>query len=119
FLAFGETRIIVADVKWAKHILSTNARAYCRGKFGGGDMLRIVVGNKSLLVTSGELHHRLRRVATPAFKPSVLRSFLPIMQMCTERLAKQWALKCAESEDKNAEIFIKQSLSALTLDIIG
>lgn len=59
-LPFGEIRLDVSSVDWAKYILSTNAKNYERGGFAGVSCLRLIVGHSSLLFISGDIHKRLR-----------------------------------------------------------
>lgn len=96
-----------------------NNKNYQRGNFPGVENLYLAVGENGLIVVKGEVHKKLRKLASPAFKLSSLKKVMPIIEMCGERLVKLCAIRCNESEDKIADVEVKEILNKTTLDVIG
>lgn len=114
-LFLGEIRILVSDPAWITHVLVTNAKNYSRENYAGVEFVRKVVGESSLILISGEDHKRLRRFASPAFKPSLLKSFVSVYVLCANRLVNTWKAMCRVESTVN----IRSGLINTTIDVIG
>lgn len=112
---FGQIRIEVADSDFVNYILVQNFKNFIRGNFSGVELIHIVLGPTSLILTDGDLHKRHRKCVASAFKPSLLKTFVPIMAECVDRLRVKWASK----KSPTIVADIKGDLGDLTLDIIA
>lgn len=105
-----------------QHVLSTNSK-YERGKFPGAEDLFLGVGENGLIVANGEVHKKLRKLASPAFKLSNIKKVMPIIELCGERMIKLFRKLCDEhsldNKENTNEVDIKELLSKTTLDVIG
>lgn len=78
-----------------------------------------------MIVVDGELHKRLRKLASPAFKLSQLKKVMPIIETCGDRMVKLFMTCCENNTNcfpdggKTTEIMVKEILNKTTLDVIG
>lgn len=78
--------------------------------------LFLAVGENGLIVVNGDVHKKLRKLASPSFKLSALKKLMPIIEMCGERMVKLFSTCCVKP---GSEIVVKEVLNKTTLDIIG
>lgn len=123
FLPFGDARLDISDHHWIRYILVSNAKNFNRGgkthwkQLSG---LRLMVGEASLVMVSGIIHRRLRKLANPAFRQTLLTEFVGTFRDVSERLFDRWdRLLSAKQSGQDAIIYVREDFSKLTLDIIG
>lgn len=79
----------------------------------------MATGENGLIVVNGEIHKKLRKLASPAFKLSSLRKTMPIIEKCGDRMVKLISTKCNQSNQKFTEIDVKEIVNKTTVDVIG
>jgi cytochrome P450 len=109
---FGPQRYwMVSDLEAIRRILVENHKAYVKSPNYVG--LRLVLG-EGLVTSEGELWKRQRRLASPAFHPRAIESFVPTFARHTERMLARWA-----ERPKGDVLDAHREMMALTLSIVG
>ncbi|KDR74416.1 hypothetical protein GALMADRAFT_250338 [Galerina marginata CBS 339.88] len=79
-------------------------------------MLQMVLGTKGLGATSGEEHHRQRKILNPMFSTSALRHMPPIFYRVTRKFIESFQTMCA---DGPTEIDVSHWGTRLSLELVG
>ncbi|KAI0633710.1 PAH-inducible cytochrome P450 monooxygenase PC-PAH 4 [Trametes polyzona] len=113
--AFGGHDLMTADPKALQHIFHKSAYMYC--KKPSQNHMSYLLGGPGIVWAQGETHQRHRKVMYPAFNANHLRSFLPLFQRITSKLADKWRAELSTTSE--VETAMNNWLSRATLDIIG
>jgi cytochrome P450 len=84
-LRAGEATWMLTHPDDVKHVLISNAENYSKSRFLHSARGRLRAG-QGLLTSSGEEHHRQRRLLQPLFHQRVVERFCPVIVDRTERL---------------------------------
>ncbi|KAI0633724.1 PAH-inducible cytochrome P450 monooxygenase PC-PAH 4 [Trametes polyzona] len=113
--AFGSDVLMTADPKAIQHMFHKSASTYLK-KASQNHMSYLLAG-PNIAWAQGEAHQRHRKIMNPAFNADHLRSFLPLFQSMTGKLADKWKGELAKTPEVEAPV--NKWLSRTTLDIIG
>ncbi|CAK4622770.1 unnamed protein product [Aphanomyces euteiches] len=105
----------LTDPKAIQHVLITNAPNYSRDTLFDSYFSDIMFGN-GLLSTNGAAHDGMRKILTPLFTTSRIKTFLPIFVNQTKRFCDQ--LPCDKAINM-AEAFQKLTLGVIALAAFG
>ncbi|KAJ7635197.1 cytochrome P450 [Roridomyces roridus] len=83
---FGEDRLMVSDPVALQFILNS-AKFEHSPMFAS--MMRLSHDRKSLIVTQGENHRRLRAALNPKFSAACVRQYQPVMQRAAQEITKE------------------------------
>ncbi|PIL29246.1 cytochrome P450 [Ganoderma sinense ZZ0214-1] len=111
----GLDRLWTMDPRALNHIM-THSADYQKPPQARMNLARIL--GKGVLFTEGEQHRQQRRVMNPAFGPSQIRELTEIFVEKSLELRGVWDTEISNS-DGVARINVIQSLSKMTLDVIG
>ncbi|KIY71740.1 cytochrome P450 [Cylindrobasidium torrendii FP15055 ss-10] len=112
----GGPRLMTFDPVAVAHILG-NAYDYPKPSFIRDGLAAMGAGDQGLLTTEGEVHKKQRKILSPAFSPTSLRSLSPIFWDKARQLRDIWA-ELSDSP-KPQRIDALSYLSRAMLDIIG
>jgi len=82
---FGGCRLITTDLQALSYILA-HAYDYPKPDFVKDSMAAMAVGYEGLIVVEGEVHKRQRKILTPAFTASHIKSLAPVFFDVAEQL---------------------------------
>jgi cytochrome P450 len=108
----GRQWLLVNEPSGVRHVLQANAANYLRPA-KQRRWLEPLMG-QSLLTTDGAAWQRLRRLAAPAFRPTLLERFVPGFAAAAERLAADW-----QRRPKHRPLDMARAMTELTLGIIA
>ncbi|KAF5337476.1 hypothetical protein D9758_013586 [Tetrapyrgos nigripes] len=108
-------RLMTTDPLAVAHILG-NAYTYPKPDFVRDSLATMAAGHDGLLTTEGEQHRKQRKILTPAFTHSHIKSLTPIFWEMAEKLRDIWLEKSAVPL---ARVDALSWLSRATLDVIG
>ncbi|KIJ43541.1 hypothetical protein M422DRAFT_30822 [Sphaerobolus stellatus SS14] len=114
---FGRDVLFISDPKVIQHVLNTP-----RYKFPKSPDTRFrirLVAGKGIAWADGEQHTRQRKVMNPAFSPSAIRDFLPIIQDTSRIAVSKWQDIIAQGLENATVLDVYGWLSRLTLDSLG
>ncbi|THV03802.1 cytochrome P450 [Dendrothele bispora CBS 962.96] len=111
----GGCRLMTTDPLAVAHILG-NAYSYPKPDFVRDSLATMAAGHDGLLTSEGEQHRKQRKILTPAFTHSHIKSLTPIFWEKAEKLRDIWL-------DKGtlplARVDALSWLGRATLDVIG
>ncbi|WP_027941753.1 cytochrome P450 [Amycolatopsis taiwanensis] len=80
--------IQLANIEDIKQVFGGPAKVFHAGE--GNQVLKPVMGERSVLLTDEDVHHRARRLLVPAFSGSALRGYRDMITKLTEREVRRW-----------------------------
>ncbi|KAK0480744.1 cytochrome P450 [Armillaria novae-zelandiae] len=89
---FGEDRLMVSDPCTLKHVLNDTIFARSPQQ---QQIVRMLIGEQSLLYAHGSDHRRMRSVMTPAFSASHVRALPPLFTRIAQNVVQRWRLEGA------------------------
>jgi cytochrome P450 len=107
----GRTSYTVNAPDAIKHVLIDNYENYGRTHVGIR-VLRPIVGEEGLLLSSGKAWKHQRRTLAPAFSPRAVSMLVPHMLSATDAMI-------AELRGKNGATDLREAMQRLALDIAG
>ncbi|KAH9011066.1 cytochrome P450 [Lactarius hengduanensis] len=113
----GVDRLMVADPKASKHVLHAAGYRYPK-TIDRALFIRLVAGN-GLISAEGQVHHRQRKIMTPAFGTHQIQSFLPLFQGTASKLVQKWKEVIAADPSGQPLVNVVGWFSRASLDIIG
>ncbi len=102
-------QFLVSHPEHVKHVLQDNQASY-RHNY----RKKILMGGKSLALSTGEAWRRRRRVLQPIFNLQRLSALAPRMVAGTERLVERWR----EPARRGEPLDVAEEMIALTLDLL-
>ncbi|KAG7448520.1 cytochrome P450 [Guyanagaster necrorhizus] len=111
---FGEDRLMVSDPRTLKHVLddTTFARSPQQQQ-----IVRMLIGEQSLLYAHGNDHRRMRSVMTPAFSASHVRALPPLFRRIAQNVIQRWRVE-GTSEPSGVVIDVYPAIHNATLNNI-
>ncbi|KAH9066246.1 cytochrome P450 [Lactarius vividus] len=113
----GTDRLMLADPKALKHILHS-ARYHYPKTIDRAQFSRLATGN-GLVAAEGQVHHRQRKIMSPAFSTHKIQSFLPLFYGTASKLVQKWKEVIAADPSGQPLVNVVGWLSCASLDIIG
>lgn len=89
---FGEDRLMASDPCTLKHVLNDTIFARSPQQ---QQIVRMLIGEQSLLYAHGSDHRRMRSVMTPAFSASHVRALPPLFTKIAQNVVQRWRLEGA------------------------
>ncbi|KAI0754753.1 cytochrome P450 [Daedaleopsis nitida] len=81
---------------------------------------REFAGDDSILIADDDDHARMRKIMSPAFTASQLKSFLPLFRSTAQKLGQKWKdVLQQEDNTSGARLDVNVWLARCTLDVIG
>ncbi|KAI0644554.1 PAH-inducible cytochrome P450 monooxygenase PC-PAH 4 [Trametes meyenii] len=111
----GTDGLMTADPKALHHIFQKAGTGY--SKKPSQNHVGWLITGPGIIWSQGEAHTRHRKIMSPAFSNARLKSFLPLFQRISSRLAEKWKGELFNTEI--VELFMDAWLSRATLDTIG
>ncbi|KAI3609923.1 cytochrome p450 [Moniliophthora roreri] len=111
---FGETILVTSDPRAISHILHEHAVDYPATR----DIRKLyeLIFGRGVLWVVGDEHKRHRRLLSPAFSLSHMKSFIPLFQEYAKKLSDKWN---TEIQQGTQIIDVVTWSQKVTLDIIG
>ncbi|KAJ7081387.1 cytochrome P450 [Mycena belliarum] len=97
----GGCRLMTTDPAAVAHILG-NAYDYPKPDFVRDSLATMAAGHDGLLTVEGDAHRRQRKILTPAFSSSHIKSLTPIFWDKATQLRDIWLAAADEAADANA-----------------
>ncbi|KAJ3559576.1 hypothetical protein NM688_g255 [Phlebia brevispora] len=116
-LPFGEDVLAVVDSKALQHVMQKGGYGYSKKadtKMGN----RLIMG-RGVVWAVGDSHVRQRKIMTPAFSPSHIRTFTTMFRNSAAKLAQKWKDDVLAHSDEGQDLAINRWLARITLDIVG
>ncbi|KAJ7808868.1 cytochrome P450 [Mycena olivaceomarginata] len=128
----GGCRLMTTDPVAVAHILG-NAYDYPKPDFVRDSLATMAAGHDGLLTVEGDVHKRQRKILTPAFSSSHIKSLTPIFWDAAQKLRDIWlhTASLADGKETNesksrssvpsgyARVDVLKWLGRATLDAIG
>ncbi|KAN0129562.1 cytochrome P450 [Lactarius tabidus] len=114
---FGTDHLMLADPKAIKHILHSAGYHYPKAA-ERAQILNLVSGN-GLATVQGQVHHRQRKIMTPAFGTHQVESFLPLFHKTASKLVQKWEELISADPSGQTLVNVTTWFSSATVDIIG
>ncbi|KAI0666549.1 PAH-inducible cytochrome P450 monooxygenase PC-PAH 4 [Trametes maxima] len=111
----GTDGLMTADPKALQHIFQKAGANYV--KKPSQNHVGWLITGPGIIWSQGEAHVRHRKIMSPAFSNARLRSFLPLFQRMSSKLAEKWKGELLNTDV--VELFMDTWLSRATLDTIG
>ncbi|KAF8208593.1 cytochrome P450 [Mycena galopus ATCC 62051] len=105
----GGCRLMTTDPVAVAHILG-NAYDYPKPDFVRDSLATMAAGHDGLLVVEGDAHKRQRKILTPAFSSSHIKSLTPIFWDAAKKLRDIWLHMAAQAETETNESKSKSSI---------
>ncbi|KAJ7043830.1 cytochrome P450 [Mycena alexandri] len=96
----GGCRLMTTDLVAVAHILG-NAYDYPKPDFVRDSLCSMVAGNEGLLTVEGDVHKRQRKILTPAFSSSHIKSLTPIFWDKATELRDIWLHTAPQADEKD------------------
>ncbi|KAL2920320.1 hypothetical protein HK105_200398 [Polyrhizophydium stewartii] len=113
---FGQSMNIVSDVESSRRIL--NSSEFLREDYLH-NATKDVFCYLLIVMPSGEMWKKHRKLLQPAFGPSHLRHVVQVSHQVVSEMADGWAKMAAASSDKATIVDVHKYFASLTLDVIG
>ncbi|KAH8995444.1 cytochrome P450 [Lactarius akahatsu] len=113
----GTDRLMLADPKASKHILHSAGYHYPK-TIDRAQFSRLAAGN-GLVAAEGQVHHRQRKIMSPAFSTHQVQSFLPLFHGTASKLVQKWKEVIAADPSGQPLVNVVGWFSRASLDIIG
>ncbi|KAF8266042.1 cytochrome P450 [Lactarius quietus] len=114
---FGIDHLMLADPKALKHVL--HSAGYLYPKSVEKAQFHKLMSGKGLGAAQGRVHHRQRKIMSPAFTTSQVQSFLPLFHRTASKLVQKWDEAIAADPSGQPLVNAIRWFSSATLDIIG
>ncbi|KAJ7644303.1 cytochrome P450 [Roridomyces roridus] len=114
----GGCRLMTTDPVAIAHILA-NAYDYPKPDFVRDSLATMVAGDQGLLTAEGDAHRRQRKILSPAFSSSHIKSLSPIFWDKANKLREIWLDTSDHAETKCARVDALGWISRATLDAMG
>ncbi|KAF8260788.1 cytochrome P450 [Lactarius quietus] len=114
---FGINHLMLADPKALKHILHSAGYHYPKAP-EKAQFVKLFAGN-GIGAAQGRVHHRQRKIMSPAFTTSQVQSFIPLFHKTASKLVQKWKKMIAADPSGQPLVNVIGSFSSATLDIIG
>lgn len=82
--------VLLADVDHIKEVFAGAVTTYHGGE--GNDMVKPVMGERSIMLTDEDEHRRARRLLLPAFSPAALRGYRAGIEALAAEEADRWPI---------------------------
>ncbi|KAH9066245.1 cytochrome P450 [Lactarius vividus] len=113
----GTDRLMLADPKALKHVLHSAGYHYLK-TIERAQFSRLAAGN-GLVAAEGQVHHRQRKIMSPAFSANQIQSFLPLFYGTASKLVQKWKEVIAADPSGQPLVNVVGWFSRASLDIIG
>ncbi|KAF8575867.1 PAH-inducible cytochrome P450 monooxygenase PC-PAH 1 [Ramaria rubella] len=115
--ALGRDLLFTADPKALQYVMNTSGYKFPKSP-DFRYLIRMVAG-KGIVWADGEQHARHKRIMTPAFSVSAIKSYVPMFQENAKHLVAKLRDMVSQSYTTSSVIDITSWLARLTLDIMG
>ena len=108
---YGTSMYATRDVEFAHHVLVENWQNYVKGQ--GIKRVALLLGN-GLMVSTGELWKRQRRMIQPAFNHESLGPMVKLIAAVNTKLLGKWELAARRNESVN----VTRDVSRMSLEVV-
>lgn len=114
----GGYRLITTDFSAISHILAHSER-FQKPDFVRENLAAMGAGLESVLTTEGDVHARQRKILTPAFTSTHVKTLHPMFWAKATELLERWSQLANDQKRSHLTVDILPWLSKATLDVIG